>query len=547
MENSSYGNPAPTSIPYSPMPPRKAPYDMSSADIVMGVFLLIMGMFFWEWRLLAVPYGSNLGTFLFIAICLTGCLIYMHIKGIRQNPRSLTALGAVVLSALPFLLYDTTPLHFMLLPFLFASCLIWIAYSGDPGMSIPLSGFIISDAFNQIFVIPFCNFGGIFSGWKWGAKQGKSWKSLLAIIIGMLAFIPIFAIIINLLISADQGFSSIMTELFKAINAQVVFRYILHLALGIPVACYIFGSLYGNGRKRGAEYITKEKADKALTSCHKIPGPGVYGPLALLIVIYITFFAAMGTYLFSGLAGKLPDEFTYAEYARQGFFELCGVAFINLIIVALIWLFTKRESGGKPLPLRIMSCAISLLTLLLIITAASKMILYIDQYGLTRLRLYTLCIMAIFFALFLILSLWHIKPFNAGRAMVIACVILILAPCLSNTDGFIAKYNIDGFESGKLKELDTYELEEMSDAVIPPLADYISRNQAKLSDSDNGDAHSDLIFDIEYLLTDLSENFRDVSDPDIGFYEWNIQSAKAKTRLNETLVMMDMDALPVFK
>ena len=47
--------------------------------------------------------------------------------------------------------------------------------------------------------------------------------------------------------------------------------------------------------------------------------------------------------LFSALAGKLPEAFTYAEYARRGFFELCQVSVWNLCILIMSDLFTSRK------------------------------------------------------------------------------------------------------------------------------------------------------------------------------------------------------------
>ena len=50
--------------------------------------------------------------------------------------------------------------------------------------------------------------------------------------------------------------------------------------------------------------------------------------------------------------------------------------------------------------MRVFSVLLSLETLLLIVTALSKMVLYISQYGLTRLRIFASCTMIVLFLIF---------------------------------------------------------------------------------------------------------------------------------------------------
>ena len=100
----------------------------------------------------------------------------------------------------------------------------------------------------------------------------------------------------------------------------------------------------------------------------------------------------------------LPAEFTYSQYARKGFFELCVIAFINFGITYLSFVIVERNNEGKrPKALTAQTILLSVFTLLLIATALSKMAMYIDCYGLTRLRIYASWFMVMLFIMFIII------------------------------------------------------------------------------------------------------------------------------------------------
>lgn len=62
-------------------------------------------------------------------------------------------------------------------------------------------------------------------------------------------------------------------------------------------------------------------------------------------LIYVLFIGLQVTYLFSAFTGNIPQDFTYAEYARRGFFELCYISLCNLGILWSAGAFSKTERG----------------------------------------------------------------------------------------------------------------------------------------------------------------------------------------------------------
>ncbi len=108
-------------------------------------------------------------------------------------------------------------------------------------------------------------------------------------------------------------------------------------------------------------------------------------------------------------------------------------------------------------------------TLLLIITADSKMIMYVNNYGLTTLRVYTswfmllLCILTLFIILKLILPIFNFYKFAA-----VAAISLYLALNVINVDSLIAGYNINLYhQTGKL---DIQVFNNLSDSAVSEIA-----------------------------------------------------------------------------
>ena len=117
-------------------------------------------------------------------------------------------------------------------------------------------------------------------------------------------------------------------------------------------------------------------------------------------------------YFFSAFSGILPTgyEFTIAEYARRGFFETEAIAFINLLLMGgILWKSVRRENGELNPILKGIMTFISIFTVLFIITALSKMVMYISEYGLTVLRL---CTSVFMIATAVVIVAFIIRVFN---------------------------------------------------------------------------------------------------------------------------------------
>jgi len=225
-----------------------------------------------------------------------------------------------------------------------------------------------------------------------------------------------------------------------------------------------------------------------------VPPAVVYTALTVILVIYALFFLAQSSYFLSAFASLKPEGYTYADYARKGFFELCRVAAINAVLVLFSELLIQRtpKSGvpdtapdktagtsKPPAGLRVYNILMGLSTLILIAVAAAKLYLYIENYGLTPARVNAAWFLLLLASAFIFLIIRQLAPkFNFWRACTAAFVVLFAVLAFSNTDTLIAKYNIARFYDGSLPTVDVELFASLSNAALPELADLLDRDEA---------------------------------------------------------------------
>ena len=197
-----------------------------------------------------------------------------------------------------------------------------------------------------------------------------------------------------------------------------------------------------------------------VTSCTAVfPVLAVYG---------VFFFSQLEQYV-SAFGGELPADIRYADYAREGFFELCTVSLINFILLTATGMFTRRTEKRRAHPaVRFVHALLSGCTLVLIATAVSKMALYIETYGLTPKRVYAAWFMLVLAAVFALVIVKQFVPrLKLIAVSAVVCVGMFAALGLSNVDGIIAEYNVDRYLDGTLQMLHTDTLVNLGDAAVP--------------------------------------------------------------------------------
>ena len=156
------------------------------------------------------------------------------------------------------------------------------------------------------------------------------------------------------------------------------------------------------------------------------------------------------------------------------------------MVLCLVGSFMRRKEDGKPgMAQRILSGVLSFSTVILIATAISKMLLYIDQFGLTRKRVYTTWFMILLGVcfIFVIIKQFRLK-LNTAACFLFSFIILFSVLVLSGVDGIIARSNAERYINGDLDYFDAYAMEELGDAAVPSLIKVVEYLESKGIESD---------------------------------------------------------------
>ena len=449
-------------------------YVVDRPDAAFSLVTLVLGFLAWNWIWprfgTSNTYLPGISVTLYFVLALACSLAYFKIRKIALSKPAIAGAGLILLWALPFAIYATTPVHIFGGMALCAGYVAWHAIAAGTAVSTRPDGMIGADVLNQAFVVPWLNGGSWFSAARHAIKKQPKSSHLWFAIVGVLVALPVIVAVLLLLIRADANFDSWMSRLVQSFVGINLWHFAWQLILGFPIAILLFALLYGNAHRRRVDVISRERVGQWGAAIRKIPAVAIASPMAILCLMYVVFFAAMGSYFMSAMWHKLPEQFTLAEYARRGFFELTAVAAINLAVIGFAYWFSARGERGLPKSLRVLGGTLCGLTLLLIVTAISKMLLYIDQLGLTRLRLYTLWFMVVMFIVFALIGARHIKQFNVGVPVVLVTLLAFFALMWANTDGLIAQYDVNRVLNGTSSTVDVdYLGNTIGEAAVPAL------------------------------------------------------------------------------
>ncbi len=222
-------------------------------------------------------------------------------------------------------------------------------------------------------------------------RRSKKRKNLLPAVLCVGGALILLFMAAKELARADDGFAD---RLQSVVDALVFWKdfspdwsVVVSLIFAFPVGAYFYG-MAAAGRRALAQKPRPAPAVYAqrLAPARQLSAGLLCGVLAAFAVLYLAFFAVQGGYLFGAFTHRLPRGFTVANYARQGFFELCRVMLLNFFVLLCADAFCRRPLRQCP-GLRIAAAVLLVQSLLLWVTAASKLGLYIATFGFTAKRL----------------------------------------------------------------------------------------------------------------------------------------------------------------
>jgi hypothetical protein len=178
-------------------------------------------------------------------------------------------------------------------------------------------------------------------------------------------------------------------------------------------------------------------------------------PLVLLNALFLAFVLVQLAVLFGGRERVLRTAgLTYAEYAREGFWQLLGVAGLTLCVIGAAALVADTPRRMHRVLLRALCAALCALTIVVLASTVQRLFLYEDAFGLTRLRLFVTVFalwLGVLFALLAVAGLVGSVRRRFARIVVAGTALGLLGFSLASPDRLIAERNVERWrETGSI-------------------------------------------------------------------------------------------------
>lgn len=515
--------------------------EFSVAESVFAWLSLVAGYFFCR---VFPGIVKPLGSLIFAVLLFIVTAVVIKIKGARFSVMSVVVgVSALIISAALFLSSNSF-VHFFSYGFVIVSYFYFVYSAFGNNLEKGFSNLLMADYFKALFVMPFVSIVSVFYALSNGrGKNGL--KILLKVLLGLaIAIIP--TAIVTALLSYDSGFVAILKDLFR-IDIATVISNVFSVIFGIPVGMYIFGAYVSAADNKCEQVCSAEGFKKAAKTTRFVSQVTALVAVVPLLFLYVVFFISQWKYYVSGFVGVLPDETTYAEYARDGFFQLCAVSVINFFVIMALSVFMRRNKNDDSTLLKILNIVFSLFTLVLISTAMAKMYLYINRFGLTPKRVYASWFMLVLTLVFVLVIIKQIfKRFRLIPTAFFVTVVMFAVVSLLGTEEYIAKYNVDRYLNKTLTSVDVSALQELGDSSVPQLVRLV-----KAIDEKEGTSIKDSLADRNYQWyekkDEMSETeiiYNQAADALYEYINGDKQSAFAitlpKIRANNALKKADL-------
>ncbi len=281
---------------------------------------------------------------------------------------------------------------------------------------------------------------------------------------GLLLVAPLLIVYMLLFSSADVTFARHASNLAQVLSLDLPQHILVTIVLswfatGLLICTYQRGgdallpNLRDGNKKSQATNISKKTLGDEETAV-------IMGSLAALFILFVI---PQASYLFGGR--ELIEQtsgLTVAEYARRGFFELLVVSVLTLAVLMLMSSLQCNQRIFRPLALVLAVCV-----LLILGSAAQRLALYTDAYGLTLLRVMAIAFMVWLAVNLLSFSVTVLRGRHEGFAsgLVHSGVIAVLLLGTINPAAVVARVNLERLSPAhEMKDAD-YLLQLGPDAV----------------------------------------------------------------------------------
>ncbi|WP_079189254.1 DUF4153 domain-containing protein [Streptomyces kebangsaanensis] len=291
----------------------------------------------------------------------------------------------------------------------------------------------------------------LFKGAAWGWRgvrtragkasgtMGSALRALAVTAVLLLVFGALFA-------GADAAFADLLSRLVPDASVGEGPWRLMMFALGLLGALAAAHSAAAPGRWDSFE-----------TGRGRARGRGEWAlPLLVLCALFAVFNAIQLAVLFGGYQAVLDKTGqTYSEYARQGFWQLLTATLLTLLVIVLALRWAPRGGPGDRNLVRGVLGTLCALTLIVVASAVRRMDMYVDAYGLTRLRISVVAVelwLGLVILLIMAAGAWGARWLP--RAVAASAAAGVLAFGLASPDGLIAEKNVRRYEKTHKFDLD---------------------------------------------------------------------------------------------
>jgi hypothetical protein len=280
------------------------------------------------------------------------------------------------------------------------------------------------------------------------------------VLIGALLAVPILGIFAVLFAAADPVFEGYLNS---ALSIDIDLASIAgHLAAVLVVAWLAIGA---------TRYALVSHAEAPNLVARRILGSIEAATMLVLVnSLFLSFVLVQSAYLFGGRETLGRVGLSYSEYARRGFFELVVVGSLVIGLVLVIdWMVQRGPARARTVDL--LHSGLIALTLVVLVSAFQRMLLYTEAFGLTELRLYTTLFMG---WVFLVLG-WLVFTVLRGRrarfalGAFVSALAVVAGLTIANPAGIIVRTNVAREAAATGPDLDVAYLVDLGPDAVPAL------------------------------------------------------------------------------
>lgn len=362
--------------------------------------------------------------------------------------------------------------------------------------------------FKNIFILFGCSVASLFTPISHGVtysqikeqtEEKKRNKTFKYILIGVLSAAGLLVVVLPLLIFSDQIFANIFGRFL------VLFEFGTQVGIFIT---FLVGSvgLYAFMAGGAAHNYTDTSSFKEKNN-NGIIGITFTGILA---AIYLFYSGIQIVFLFLRLGDGLPGGVTFSEYARSGFWQLLAVSLINFVTVVICKnIFEENKI------LKVILLIISVCTCIMTASAAYRMLLYVDAYFLSFLRVLVLWFLGVLIFIMVGVMIYVINAkFRLFKYITIVVSVGYIIFSFAKVDCRITQYNLKHW-----KQISYSDMNYMLYFTSIDAAPYISKISEKDVDMEEGSFETE----IEYYFERIES--RDNTGKKWNYSLWRAQEA----------------------